>query len=68
MAEKVSMDIPLQPGPTSNLFDDLIGPLLGNVTTLPRAEQIVTPVQIDFLSIEQYFTNQAILEIDDTLY
>lgn len=61
VAEQVSVDISLETGSPGSLLDDLIGPLLGDVTTLPGGEKIIIPAKVHALRIEQDGRHQTVV-------
>lgn len=62
VAEEMGMDGAAEACSLSSCLDDLVRPLFGDVTTLPRLEQVVLWSQFPGLSVEQKGTHQPILD------
>ena len=56
------MDISLQAGMSGGFLGDLISPLLCDVTSLSRWEQVVIPAEPFIMGINEYRCHQPILD------
>ena len=56
--------VPLEISTVGSLPDDLVGSLLGDVTTPSGSEKVVIPLQSPFLCVEQDGSHKSILNED----